>query len=126
MFPEIVSWVLSVAKILSVRVFDLRLKRMSVVICGTREDEFIRWRKTAVLVFLYSSKLTLKSSVRVTFLLFRVIVFHWDSWSENCWIHFFPYMDVCKLSLKLCFCFVDWLFQWNLTQDFCFYTSSSH
>ena len=35
-------------------------------------------------------------------------------------------MDACEYSLKLCFCFADWLFQWRLTQDVCLYTSSSH
>ena len=39
---EIVSSALSVIKILSIRVFDLGLKRVGVVICETREDEYSR------------------------------------------------------------------------------------
>ena len=43
MFPEIVSLVLYVVKMLSMKVFDLGLKQKGVVICGTREDEYTKW-----------------------------------------------------------------------------------
>ena len=66
-FLCIVSSVLSILKVLSMRVFDLGLKRVDVVICGTMEDEYTVSRKSAMLEsFSYFSK----STLRITFLLF--------------------------------------------------------
>lgn len=82
MFPEVVCSVLPVVKKLSMRVFDLGLKRVDFVTSGTREDEQILSRQSAVLEsFLSFNESTLKSTIR---------------WSlSNSLV---SYMDACKHS----------------------------
>lgn len=116
-FPKMVSLVLSVVKILSQRVFDLGVKWLSIVIFGTRENEHTWSRKSSVLDSFSNFN---------SFFMF----FTWEYFTEIPklimikFVYFYIWMPVNTTYNNVSF--FDWLFQWILTADVCFNTSSSH